>query len=91
MIAGYAFWALTTGGRPSSPRRPRSCSRWLFTLVVGTAIELLAFRPLRNAAPLAKLVSSLGVLLVLQAAMLLAFGTTQQPAAGGAAEPTPCT
>ncbi|MBV9416604.1 MAG: ATP-binding cassette domain-containing protein, partial [Solirubrobacterales bacterium] len=29
--------------------------------------------------PLAKLVSSLGVLLVLQASMLLAFGTTQQP------------
>ncbi len=47
--------------------------------MVGAAIELVAFRPLRTAAPLAKLVSSLGVLLVLQASMLLAFGTTQQP------------
>jgi branched-chain amino acid transport system permease protein len=49
------------------------------TLVIGALIELVAFRPLRNAAPLAKLVSSLGVLLVAQASMLLAFGTTQKP------------
>src|SRR5919201_658122 len=38
-----------------------------------------AFWPLRTAAPLAKLVSSLGVLLVAQAAMLLAFGTSNKP------------
>jgi len=52
---------------------------FLVTLAVGALIELVAFRPLRNAAPLAKLVSSLGVLLVAQASMLLAFGTTQKP------------
>jgi branched-chain amino acid transport system permease protein len=46
---------------------------------VGALIELLAFRPLRTAAPLAKLVSSLAVLLIAQASMLLAFGTTQKP------------
>ena len=34
-------------------------------------MELLAFRPLQAASPLAKLASSLGVLLTLQAAMLL--------------------
>ncbi len=47
--------------------------------MIGALIEFVAFRPLRNAAPLAKLVSSLGVLLVAQASMLLAFGTTQKP------------
>src|SRR5688572_29152095 len=49
------------------------------TLAIGALIELVAFRPLRDAAPLAKLVSSLGVLLVAQASMLLAFGTSQKP------------
>ena len=42
-------------------------------------IELAVFRPLRTAAPLAKLVASLGVLLTAQATMLLAFGTSQHP------------
>ena len=51
----------------------------LIAMGVGVLTEVVAFRPLRTAAPLAKLVSSLGVLLVLQASMLLAFGTTQQP------------
>ena len=48
-------------------------------LAAGAATELIAFRPLRTASPLAKLVSSLGVLLVLQASMLLAFGSSEQP------------
>jgi branched-chain amino acid transport system permease protein len=48
-------------------------------LVASVAIELAVFRPLRTAAPLAKLVASLGVLLTLQAVMLLAFGTSQHP------------
>ncbi len=34
---------------------------------------------MRNASPLAKLVSSLGVLLIAQATVLLAFGNTPQP------------
>jgi branched-chain amino acid transport system permease protein len=41
-------------------------------------MELLVFRPLRTAAPLAKLVASLGILLTLQAAMVLGFGTTSR-------------
>ena len=41
-------------------------------------MELLVFRPLRTASPLAKLVASLGILLTLQAAMLLGFGTTSK-------------
>src|SRR5436190_12079686 len=81
MLAGYAFWALRTGeiGGTHLGTAPALLLTLVFTLIVGTLIELVAFRPLRNAAPLAKLVSSLGVLLVAQASMLLAFGTTQKP------------
>jgi branched-chain amino acid transport system permease protein len=78
MFAGYAFWALTTDLLHLSTV-PALLISLVIVLAVGAAIELVAFRPLRTAPPLAKLVSSLGVLLVLQASMLLAFGTTAQP------------
>jgi branched-chain amino acid transport system permease protein len=80
MLAGYAFWALRTGEFGTEfATAPALVLTFLVTIAVGVLIELVAFRPLRNAAPLAKLVSSLGVLLVAQASMLLAFGTTQKP------------
>jgi len=80
MLAGYAFWALRTGRLgPHLAVAPALALSLVFVLAVGVAIEFVAFRPLRAAAPLAKLVASLGVLLVAQASMLLAFGTTQQP------------
>src|SRR3954469_15587994 len=80
MLSGYCYWALKTGeiggGMSTAPALVLTL---VYTLVVGALIELVAFRPLRNASPLAKLVSSLGVLLIAQASMLLAFGTTQKP------------
>jgi branched-chain amino acid transport system permease protein len=80
MVGGYAFWALRTGaigdGMGTGPALVISLA---FVLVFGTAMELVAFRPLRTASPLAKLVSSLGVLLTAQAIVLLKFGTTPQP------------
>lgn len=80
MLAGYSFWSLKTGEFGTEfGTAPALAITLVVTLVVGALIELVAFRPLRNAAPLAKLVSSLGVLLVAQASMLLAFGTTQKP------------
>jgi branched-chain amino acid transport system permease protein len=80
MLAGYSFWSLRTGEYGTEfATAPALVITFLVTLAVGALIELIAFRPLRNAAPLAKLVSSLGVLLVAQASMLLAFGTTQKP------------
>ena len=78
MFAGYSFWALTTDLLHLSTV-PALLISLVIVLALGAAIELVAFRPLRTAPPLAKLVSSLGVLLVLQASMLLAFGTTAQP------------
>ena len=80
MLAGYSYWSLKTGEYGTEfGTAPALAITFLVTLAVGALIELVAFRPLRNAAPLAKLVSSLGVLLVAQASMLLAFGTTQKP------------
>jgi branched-chain amino acid transport system permease protein len=80
MLAGYSFWSLKTGEYGTEfGTAPALLITLMVTLVIGALIELVAFRPLRNAAPLAKLVSSLGVLLVAQASMLLAFGTTQKP------------
>jgi branched-chain amino acid transport system permease protein len=81
MVGGYAYWALKTGqvaGVQMGTAPALVCSL-VIVLIFGVLVELIAFRPLRNASPLAKLVSSLGVLLIAQAMVLLAFGNTPQP------------
>jgi branched-chain amino acid transport system permease protein len=81
MVGGYAYWALKTGqvaGVQMGTAPALVCSL-VIVLIFGVLVEFIAFRPLRNAAPLAKLVSSLGVLLIAQAMVLLAFGNTPQP------------
>jgi branched-chain amino acid transport system permease protein len=76
MAAGYAFYSLKT-----VVDTPLALVGTLaFTIVLGAALELLCFRPLRTASPLARLVSSLGVLLTLQAAATLIYGTGSLPA-----------
>jgi branched-chain amino acid transport system permease protein len=81
MVGGYAYWALKTGqvAGVQMGTAPALVSSLVIVLVFGVLVELIAFRPLRNASPLAKLVSSLGVLLIAQAMVLLAFGNTPQP------------
>src|ERR1700751_1893319 len=82
MLGGYAFWALNTGKIASLPTAAALPLALVFVAACGALTEFAVYRPLRNAAPLAKLVASLGVLLVAQASMLLAFGITPQPAPG---------
>ncbi len=79
MIGGYAYWSLNTGKITTLPTWACLVLSLLFVAVVGAIVEFVVFRPMRNSPPLAKLVASLGVLLVLQASMLLAFGITEQP------------
>ena len=80
MIAGYAFWALDTGQLGFTISKwPALVGALLFVMAVSVAFELIVFQPLRNSPPLAKLVASLGILLTMQASMLLAFGTLPQP------------
>jgi len=79
MLGGYAYWTLTAGKIASLPMAAALPLSLLFVVACGALVEFTTFRPLRNASPLAKLVSSLGVLLIAQSSMLLAFGTTPQP------------
>jgi branched-chain amino acid transport system permease protein len=80
MLAGYSFWSLRTGhyGHRFGTAAALIVT-FAFVLVVGLLIEFVVFRPLRTASPLAKLAASLGVLLVAQAAVSLAFGISAQP------------
>ena len=48
------------------------------SVLVGVLSELLVFSPLRTSSPLAKLVASLGILLILQATVLLWFGSSSK-------------
>jgi branched-chain amino acid transport system permease protein len=80
MLAGYSYWSLKTGIYGGDvPTVPALLVTFLFLLLLGVAIEFVAFRPLRTASPLAKLAASLGVLLAAQAAVSLAFGIQTKP------------
>jgi branched-chain amino acid transport system permease protein len=82
MLGGYAFWALNAGKIASLPTAAALPLALVFVAACGALTEFVVYRPLRNSAPLAKLVASLGVLLIAQASVLLAFGITPQPAPG---------
>lgn len=75
MVAAYTFWAVRNDFfRFTLPMWPAVVVTLLVSTGVGVLGELLVFRPLRTSSPLAKLVASLGILLTLQATMLLWFG-----------------
>jgi branched-chain amino acid transport system permease protein len=79
MVAGYGFWSLRTGFfGVTLPTAAALAGALLAAALAGLATEYLAFRPLRDAPPLAKLAASLGVLLTAQASILLGFGTEPQ-------------
>jgi len=70
---GYIYWQLSSQqGQP----------RWLALLVavagcslLGALIHFLVMRPLRNSSPLTLIIATLGVLLVVQAVLLLVYGS----------------
>src|SRR4051794_28862049 len=61
MVAGYAFWSLKTGFffdiKLADPLA--LVGALVVAALTGVLIEVLAFRPLRTASPLAKLAASL--------------------------------
>jgi branched-chain amino acid transport system permease protein len=80
MVAGYSYWSLKTGSYGVHvPTAPALVITFLVLLALGLLVEFGVFRPLRTAAPLAKLAASLGLLLVAQAAVSLAFGIGTKP------------
>ena len=54
---------------------PGLCLAMLISLLLGAMMHFLVFRPLRNAAPLGRVIGSLGVMLYLQGVALRNFGT----------------
>jgi len=80
MLGGYSYWSFRTGiYGVELPTAAALVVTLVVLLVVGLLIEFIAFRPLRTASPLAKLAASLGVLLVAQASVSLAFGIDTKP------------
>ena len=59
----------------------------VFCVVFGLALHFLVFRPLRTAPPLAKVVASVGVLLLLQAIVIRRFGTAPRATKLGGGTP----
>ena len=79
MVSGYVFWALTSGYfGVVTPLGPAFALALLAALVVGALTEVIVFIPMRSASPVAKLAASLGLLLVLQAGVVLVFGREPQ-------------
>lgn len=79
MLAGYFFWSITAGEFATLPTIPAVILTLAFAVVVGVLFELAVVRPQRTATPLAKLIATLGVLLALQAAVIVAFGQASRP------------
>src|SRR5262245_33037645 len=81
MLAAYFFWAFKTGyfgfhlGSAPALALTLACMAGL-----GVLIEVGIFRPLRNTAPLARLAASLGLLLVLEAGVIVVFGSETKSA-----------
>ncbi|WP_194820491.1 ABC transporter permease [Nocardia sp. XZ_19_385] len=90
MWGAYSFYALREGhlllpffypdlGGPIAVA-PAFLIATVESALLGVFIDLLVFRPLRQAAPLAKLVSTVGILLTVQAVIVLRFGGQGQTA-----------
>jgi branched-chain amino acid transport system permease protein len=76
MVAAYAFWAFKSDYfGVTLATAPAVVVTILVSVLVGVLSEMLVFRPLRTSSPLAKLVASLGILLIFQATVLLWFGS----------------
>jgi sulfate-transporting ATPase len=71
MVGTYFFWELRTNHGWATP--PAAIAGILFSAVVGVLIHILVMRPLRNASQLTKLIATLGVLSILQAAAALRY------------------
>jgi branched-chain amino acid transport system permease protein len=77
MSSAYALWAFRTNRfGVTLPTAVAVAAAVLVAIAVGVVAEFLIFQRLRTASPLAKLLASLGVMLVLQQGARLWFGST---------------
>src|SRR5215475_2487687 len=81
MVGAYLFWSFQTGYFGFTlTTTPAFLLTTACMAVLGAGIELVVFRPLRDASPLARLAASLGLLLILQAGVIELFGGTSKSA-----------
>jgi branched-chain amino acid transport system permease protein len=94
VIGAFTFYGLRTGGYlwlvpfPGLPHQIRLGAPWatlpalaltiVISAVIGLVLDVAVFRPLRTTSPLGKLLASLGVLVVIQSAVSLRFGSNGQ-------------
>jgi branched-chain amino acid transport system permease protein len=77
MVAGYLFYVFSNGNLGFSLAwEPALALTLVCVAVLGTAVEVLVFWPLRDSSPLAKLAASLGLMLVAQTVFGLVFGSS---------------
>ncbi len=79
MLSGFFFWSIRLGEFASIPTVPAVLLTLLFAAILGVLFEVLVVRPQRTATPLAKLIAAIGVLIALQATVVLAFGQAARP------------
>jgi len=81
MIGAYVFWAFKSGYfHFHLTTAPAFVATLACMAGIGLVVELVVFRPLRDASPLARLAASLGLLLVFQAGAIVVFGNTAKSA-----------
>lgn len=61
---------------------PAAVVSMIFNLLLGAGIHLLVMRPLRTSSPLIRVIATLGILIVLQAAVTLRYGPEPRSVAG---------
>ncbi len=76
------FWGSGISLSSSVPFVPSLLIALVVAALLGLAAHYLVFHPMRRAPALAKVVASIGILVVLQAIVVLQFGTGQVPVAG---------
>lgn len=88
-LGAYLFYGLRTGGylffsglkfASSLPTAPAFLISVAVCCLLGLALDLLVYQRLRASPPLAKLIASVGVLLLIQAVVILRFGGNGQSA-----------
>ena len=76
MAGAYVWWELTTN--QGWAFFPGLIAGVAFSAILGALIHLLIMRPLRNGAPLVRVIATLGVLITLQAIAVLRYTATSK-------------
>jgi ABC-type branched-subunit amino acid transport system ATPase component/ABC-type branched-subunit amino acid transport system permease subunit len=76
MAGAYVWWELTTN--QGWAFLPGLIAGVLFAAVIGGLVHLLIMRPLRNSAPLVRVIATLGVLITIQSIAILRYTATSK-------------